>query len=82
MLKRWETESRYYLASLHRDLFGEWVVYRIWGGKHNGRGNSRLDRVDSEEEGCRLLETIAKTRGRHGYREMPDTAGSPADRPA
>jgi hypothetical protein len=72
MMKRWETETRYYLAWLHQDLFGEWVVYRMWGGKRNGRGSSRLDRVASEEEGRRLLEAIAKTRRAHGYREMPN----------
>jgi|GEM_PF-4171089 len=30
---RWETSTRYYLAWIQQDLFGDWLRLRAWGGK-------------------------------------------------
>jgi hypothetical protein len=40
-LVRFETETRYYVALLQVDLFGEWVVSRAWGGKASRLGQQR-----------------------------------------
>lgn len=65
---RWEKESRYYEAHLHQDLWGEWIVTRVWG-----RRGGRLGRVlhvpcPSRTDGMKLLRQIDHTRQRHGYR--------------
>ncbi len=37
---RWEKGTRYYEAYVHQDLWGDWVLTRIWG-----RRETRLGRV-------------------------------------
>jgi hypothetical protein len=29
--RRWEKAQRYYEAHIHQDLWGEWVLTRVWG---------------------------------------------------
>ena len=33
MYRRWLTETRYYYSHLGRDLLGDWVLTRMWGGR-------------------------------------------------
>ena len=65
---RWESPTRYYLAWLHRDLLGDWVLSRWWGGLANRRGGQRHEPVASPTDAEIRLQDIAKTRLRHGYR--------------
>lgn len=64
----WETDTRYYHARLGRDLFGQIVVDRCWGGKRNRLGGMATDPFDNEDEARRALQALTKTRERHGYR--------------
>ena len=33
LASRWERDTRYYELHLRQDLFGDWVLTRVWGGK-------------------------------------------------
>ena len=67
---RWESESRYYLAGVQRDLLGDWVVMQCWGGRYSGLGSHKVQVVASEEEGLRRLVVVGKVRVRHGYQPV------------
>ena len=65
---RWENKSnaRYYHAILTRDLWGDWVVIKSWGGKTKRGGVKNLF-CSSYSEGAQLLGKINKIRQKHGY---------------
>lgn len=70
MLKyRWEhsQKQRYYQVILAKDLFGEWMVTRIWGGISKATGRITHLSCPSYEEGIKLVDKIAKTRLARGY---------------
>lgn len=65
--RRWETSTRYYEVVLHQDLLGDWVLSVSHGGRGSNLGALVHRAVGSLEAGMVALETIAKTRKRHGY---------------
>ena len=64
---RWETETRYYEAHVHRDLWGQWTVTRVWGGLGTARGGSKETPCRSYADALGKLEEIRRRRGKHGY---------------
>lgn len=64
---RWETATRYYIAVLQVDLLGDWIVTTANGGRRSRLGNVRTKYVGTLEQGLKLVESIHKTRIRHGY---------------
>lgn len=65
---RWESDKRYYAARLQTDLFGDFLVARVWGGLGNNIGNGDQQLVADQAEGERLLESINRVRVKHKYR--------------
>ncbi len=65
---RWETDTRYYQARLGRDLFGQLIIHRCWGGKGTRLGGMATDLFDTEDEVQKALQALAKVRARRGYR--------------
>jgi hypothetical protein len=65
---RWENpeNKRYYRILFARDLFGEWVITKIWGGLSAGGGMKNVPCVDYDE-GIRLIEKIKEMRLKRGY---------------
>ena len=64
---RWEKGTRYYEAHIGQDLWGGWVLTRVWG-----RRNSPLGRISpvpcrSYEEALWKLAMVTKQRERRGY---------------
>ncbi len=70
MMCRWEhrEKRRYYEVHFSRDLFGDWVVTRVWGGIDSARGQIRHTPVDPERAGWDLIEAIGRRRQQRGYR--------------
>ncbi len=64
---RWETPSRYYETHVQQDLWGEWQVVRVWGGKGSRRGGMKIERLTSRDEALTELHAIAVRRRAHGY---------------
>ncbi|MBV9576473.1 MAG: WGR domain-containing protein [Gammaproteobacteria bacterium] len=59
--------QRYYRLILSQDLFGDWVVTRVWGGI--GQASGRIIHVScaSYEHAVALINKVAKTRQQRGY---------------
>ncbi len=64
---RWESPHRYFVAKVHADIFGEWVISVARGGRRNNLGAPFTKPVESIEAGERALERIDVVRRRRGY---------------
>ena len=71
---RLETSSRYYLCCVRQDLFGDWIVWRAWGGKTSALGRSMRLLAASEAQALELLATVLKERAIRGYVLVPSTS--------
>jgi hypothetical protein len=58
---------RYYRAYLEQDLFGAWVLRRVWGSLDSRLGGMRCETVASYDAGLDALARIARRRQQHGY---------------
>jgi hypothetical protein len=69
-LHRWENtdRQRYYLAHLHVDLLGDIVISSYWGGLHSRLGGQWHEKAVSDRDAESRLESISRTRSKHGYR--------------
>ena len=67
MYRRWETKTRYYVATVSIDLLGDLVMVKRWGGLSNGRGGEATimlaDRIAAEL----ALTALDRRRSNHGY---------------
>jgi predicted DNA-binding WGR domain protein len=64
---RWEKDSRYYEAHVEQDLWGEWVLTRIWGRRGTPMGQMRRVPCASYTDALEKLESLRKQRERRGY---------------
>ncbi|GAB4363789.1 MAG: WGR domain-containing protein [Methylohalobius sp. ZOD2] len=67
---RWEKNSRYYEAHLHQDLWGDWVVTRVWGQRGGRLGRVMHVPCRSQEEGREMLRSLDRSRRRRGYERL------------
>lgn len=82
-LDKWKTlrftrdsDGRYYLASLQQNLFGDWEVECVWGGKTKIAGVASSNPVKGLYEGKDLMGQVKKRRIQHGYRMLPQRLSS------
>lgn len=66
----WQTDSRYYLAEVTQDLFGQWQLHRCWGSRVSARGNEQRLAAASYEEAVHLLHDTARRRKQRGYQPV------------
>ena len=66
---RWENHqtNRYYRVLLAQDLFGQWLLTKIWGGINQATGRITHLPYQSYEEAAQAIEQIAKVRVKRGY---------------
>ena len=64
---RWEKDTRYYLLQLEQDLFGEWVLTRVWGRKQSALGQLRREPFDSYGQALARLGKEERRRQGRGY---------------
>jgi len=69
VLRRWETATRFYEARVASDLFGNIVLEKIWGSRHNHRGGHQVVAVGAADCQKGLIQ-IEKERTRRGYQEI------------
>lgn len=67
MIRRWESDRRYYEARLEVDLLGDWVVSRQWGGRYNRLGGVATDHVHDFKGGLARLEQLNDERQKRRY---------------
>lgn len=65
---RWQTDTRYYCATMYTDLLGDTVVSVCHGGRHNNLGAMHVRLVRDAAEGRAVLHAIAKRRAARRYR--------------
>lgn len=64
---RWEKETRYYEVHLQQDLWGSWVLTRIWGRRGSPMGQIRRAPCASYAEAVKQLAAVRSQRQRRGY---------------
>ena len=64
----WQTDSRYYMAEVTQDLFGQWQLHRTWGSRTSARGGEQRLNTASYEDALNLLQATAKRRRQRGYK--------------
>ena len=67
LISDWHTENRYYRLHLHQDLFGDWVLHRVWGSRKSRAGRSKVEVFNCFEEGEKALVKLEKVRKGRGY---------------
>lgn len=67
LTQHWQSNNRYYVINAHKDLLGDWVVVRTWGGLFNNRGNRKVSVTYSEADTVALVKQIANKRKHRGY---------------
>ncbi len=67
LYRRWQTEQRYYIATLEKNLFGEWEVRKYWGGRGTRLGGKQTLPVPTYEEGKQHMQKVEKERKQRGY---------------
>jgi len=67
---RWEKETRYYEIHLQKDLWGSWVLIRIWGRRGSPMGQIRRVPCASYAEAVKQLAAVQIQRQRRGYESV------------
>ena len=69
---RWVKHTRYYEVLLHQDLWGGWIVTRIWGRRDSSLGQVRHQPCESYVEGLDQVQQIQQRRAQRGYAPVGD----------
>lgn len=72
---RWETATRYYVGRVQENLFGQWELMRVWGGRGNRLGGMLVVPASSQAHALQLLSAEDKRRGQRGYALVSHTSG-------
>lgn len=64
---RWQSSTRYYVAQVQCNLFGEWELMRAWGGLDSRRGGCKAEPAGSEKAAHELLQLEYRRRAKRGY---------------
>ena len=65
--QRWEKGTRYYEVYLQQDLWGDWVLTRVWGGRGTALGQIRDMPCTGYSDGLTMLGEVEKRRKQRGY---------------
>jgi predicted DNA-binding WGR domain protein len=64
---RWEKATRYYEVHLHPDLWGQWILTKVWGRRGERLGGVKHTPCQSYQEGQKLLANEQARRQQRGY---------------
>jgi len=72
---RWvhKAKHRYYRIIVSKDLLGDWVVTRVWGGVNQKSGRAIHLPCSSYDDAKRFIDKMMKIRRQRGY-ELCETA--------
>ena len=65
--QRWEKDSRYYEILLHQDLWGDWVLTRIWGRRGTKLGREVHTPCASYRDARDRIVAVKARRKRRSY---------------
>lgn len=61
-----QNKRRFYRMSVHRNLFGEWVLIREWG-RIGRAGRLKSECFTSSATAATALDALARSKARRGY---------------
>jgi len=67
LFPRWERDTRYYELRLQQDLWGDWVLMRVWGQRGAALGQIRHELCADYGHGQRIYAQSIIQRGKRGY---------------
>lgn len=67
LFSRWERDTRYYDLRLQQDLWGDWLLTRVWGSKGTALGQIRRELCPSYAGGVSLYADSIKRSEQRGY---------------
>lgn len=68
LFSRWERDTRYYELRLQQDLWGDWLLTRVWGGKGTALGQIRRELCEHYSDGLLRHKIAEAQREKRGYR--------------
>ncbi|WP_114416212.1 WGR domain-containing protein [Marinospirillum perlucidum] len=70
MIIRWEKGQDYYLVHVHQDMFGDWLVTRVWGLTGTQYGGIKHTLVNSPEEAAILVDDVRHIQESRGFQKI------------
>lgn len=70
MIIRWEKDQDYYLVHVHQDMFGDWLVTRVWGQSGTQYGGIKHTLVNSPEEAAILVDDVRHIQESRGFHKI------------
>lgn len=70
----WVKATRYYEVHLHPDLWGQWIVTRIWGRSGTALGRRVNVPCLSYQDGLQQVAAVRDRRRQRGYRLVREEA--------
>lgn len=70
MIIRWEKGQDYYLVHVHQDMFGDWLVTRVWGIRGTQYGGLKHTLVSSPEAAAVLVEDVRHIQESRGFHQV------------
>jgi hypothetical protein len=65
---RWQKgSSRYYKVIVYKDLLGDWIVTKVWGGVNSNLGNHKHFVSNNFDSAMHLVVKIFNRREKRGY---------------
>jgi hypothetical protein len=70
--ERWETKDRFYEIWIDKDLFGDWIITRHWGGLNTSRKAGGIQKTThfTDAEVKKSYEAAVKRRIEHHYKKV------------
>jgi predicted DNA-binding WGR domain protein len=65
--KEWQSPTRYYRLEIAQDLFGFWIITRIWRGKYAKNGQTLTISTQSKQDVENWINKIHMQRLKRGY---------------
>jgi len=69
---RWVRSTRSYEVLPHQDLWGGWIVTRVWGRRGSPLGRVRHQPCGSYAEGLNRVQQVQQRRTQRGYAPVGD----------
>lgn len=79
---RWVRDTRYYEVHVEQDLWGDWVLTRVWGRRGTALGRIRRDACASRADALEKLAAMERQRARRGYVAVAGWDSPPGGPPA
>lgn len=67
LCREWESPTRYYRLEIAQDMFGMWVITRLWKGRFSKKGSKLTISTDDKDAALQWLDKIGKQRAKKGY---------------